>query len=384
MGVLARADVLDVEIGSAVVVYDPVAGRAHLLNDTGALVWHRCGALGSIDAVVADVVAQFPDRADVVERDVRAAVARFDERGLLGEAPLAPSPHPQVADAPGWVARDEPATWPTTRSFRVVGQQLAFRCSEPELVVAIDLVLDPLAVDGAPTTWFDIGPGADGTTDVWRADHHVQTHRHVEMVVESLPYLLNRIATDTVDAVVLHAAGIGTGGHAVALPAQPDAGKSTLVAAFVRRGATYLSDEAIGIGLGSRAVEPYPKRISLDADSVRAIDGFAPAGAPAADDRWHVDPRELHPDALITTHAPHSLARCVFPSYRPGAVANLEALSPVDAFLALVSNTFNLRATGQRGLATLAQVAQEVPCHRLEHGDVGPAVEAVDALVRQT
>jgi hypothetical protein len=128
--------------------------------------------------------------------------------------------------------------------------------------------------------------------------------------------------------------------------------------------------------LGTGELLGYPKRISLDAGS---LDLFPDVdrGAPGPDDRWHLDPRQLQRDALSASGSELTLALCVFPAYRAGAALSLERLSVEDAALALVHNTFNLRRTGQAGLETLVRIAEDVPCYRLEHGDVRSAVGAV-------
>jgi hypothetical protein len=56
----------------------------------------------------------------------------------------------------------------------------------------------------------------------------------------------------------VHAAAVAWRGRAIILPARPEDGKTTLTAALVRAGATYLSDEFAPIDDRGR-VHPYPK-----------------------------------------------------------------------------------------------------------------------------
>jgi hypothetical protein len=58
----------------------------------------------------------------------------------------------------------------------------------------------------------------------------------------------------------VHAGAVGWRGRAIVLPGRPEAGKTTLTAALVRAGATYLSDEFAPLDDRGRA-HPYPKAL---------------------------------------------------------------------------------------------------------------------------
>jgi hypothetical protein len=71
-----------------------------------------------------------------------------------------------------------------------------------------------------------------------------------------------RVAREARDRIFVHAGVVGHAGGALLLPGQSFTGKTTLVAALVRAGATYYSDEYAALD-SDGLVHPYPKPLSL-------------------------------------------------------------------------------------------------------------------------
>ena len=68
----------------------------------------------------------------------------------------------------------------------------------------------------------------------------------------------------------VHAGAVGWRGRAIVLPGRPEAGKTTLTAALVRAGATYLSDEFAPIDDRGKA-HPFPKPLWLVGSSKQRL-----------------------------------------------------------------------------------------------------------------
>ena len=67
------------------VVYDPRTQLLHVLNTTAAAVWSCCDGSRSAEEIateLAETLSDAPDRDQVVV-DVREALSRFSEEGLL-------------------------------------------------------------------------------------------------------------------------------------------------------------------------------------------------------------------------------------------------------------------------------------------------------------
>jgi hypothetical protein len=138
--------------------------------------------------------------------------------------------------------------------------------------------------------------------------------------------------------VFVHAGVVGWQGQALLMPGRSHSGKSTLVAALVRVGATYYSDEYAVLderGL----VHPYPLPLSLRAGpGARAI---------------------RHPVETLgggTASKPLPIGLVVVSRYKAGAIWRPRRLSAGHGILALLANTVSARRQPAMALGTLPRV----------------------------
>ncbi len=82
----ARGDVLLRPMGKEWVLYDPKTRQVHILNVSAALTWSALDGTTPVEAIADEVASEMREApaVEVVLADVRAAVARFREEGLLG------------------------------------------------------------------------------------------------------------------------------------------------------------------------------------------------------------------------------------------------------------------------------------------------------------
>ncbi len=129
-----------------------------------------------------------------------------------------------------------------------------------------------------------------------------------------------QVALNARDALFVHAGVVGWKGKALVIPGRSMTGKSSLVAALVRLGAAYYSDEYAVLDAEGR-VRPYPKALSLRTPSGRV-------------DRILVEALggRVGEDAL-------AVGMIVATTYRPGARRRLQRLTTGQAILRLIDNT---------------------------------------------
>jgi hypothetical protein len=118
----------------------------------------------------------------------------------------------------------------------------------------------------------------------------------------------------------VHAGVVGWEGRAIIIPGTSRSGKTTLVSALLRAGASYYSDDHVVFDLRGR-VRPYPKPLFVR----------GPGGSRM----------RLHPEAFGSTagHERIPVGLVVVTSYQPGAVWQPVPLSPGRAAMALLANT---------------------------------------------
>lgn len=159
----------------------------------------------------------------------------------------------------------------------------------------------------------------------------------------------------------VHAGVVGWRGRAILIPGRTYTGKTTLVAALVRAGATYYSDEYAVLDSRGR-VHPYPTPLSM---REKATGPARKVTAEALGGRVGVEPL---PIGLILASR-----------YHPGARWRARRLSPGEALLALLAETVAARSRPATALATLQQAASRAVALR---GMRGEADEVVGFLAK--
>ncbi|HXM53668.1 MAG TPA: hypothetical protein VN913_10355 [Candidatus Binatus sp.] len=174
-------------------------------------------------------------------------------------------------------------------------------------------------------------------------------HRHVQLFV----------AEHAPRRVFIHAGVVAWKGQAVVIPGRTHFGKSTLVAALLRAGATYYSDEfAVVDSLGR--IHPYPQLIGLRDGNGRSR-GFDPAEFSARVGRKPLMARLI----LVTRH-------------RTGARWRPQRISRGAGMLALLTNTVSARREPARALGSLNRLLAGATVLK---GSRGEAEAVVDHLV---
>jgi hypothetical protein len=166
---------------------------------------------------------------------------------------------------------------PSTVVFASHGVTIEIAVGDPRVEARVLAVLPPGWEHGDPalvSARFAIGPGGhvafDGVEILPAADDAVALG-----VLDAA--IRAAVALNAPEHVFVHAGVVAVDGHAIVLPGASLTGKSTLVAALVRAGASYFSDEFAVLD-ATGLVHPYPKPLSLrEPGSLAQVD--VPAGS---------------------------------------------------------------------------------------------------------
>jgi hypothetical protein len=173
--------------------------------------------------------------------------------------------------------------------------------------------------------------------------------------------LHHSVAVRTPKKLFVHAGVVGWRGRAIVIPGRSMTGKTTLVHALVRAGATYYSDEYAVFDARGR-VHPYPKPLSLR-------EGSDPL-------QRHVPVESLGGRRGV---GPLPVGLVVMATYQAGARWRPRVLSPGQAVLALLDHTVQARVRPRLVLDSLAKVAAGAVTLK---GKRGEAEEVAQSLLR--
>jgi hypothetical protein len=262
-------------------------------------------------------------------------------------------------------------------AFESHGVRIRVTSDLPEVEARIDDLLPPdwkpCAIESVEES-FGLIRDDNGAYVFTRGDSPVASNLDLEfglMMIETQIRIY--LGQEAPNRIFVHAGVVAAGNRTIVLPGRSFAGKTTLVAAFVRAGATYLSDEFAVLD-DQGLVHPYPTRLSIR-ESTEAVRPPGPAGPwvlPGARSHVHVD--EL---GGVSGDTALPVGAIVVTSYRPGAAWEPRELSPGRAALALLYNTVAALSRHEEALSVLSRATPGALLLEGDRGEAEPVVEEV-------
>jgi hypothetical protein len=247
-------------------------------------------------------------------------------------------------------------------AFEAFGVPFDIELSSPELAPRVQTALPPGArpIDTAPQKHrFGLLTNDGLTYGVVAPGNTVPGSSDVDIALEILASQLRSfVAAKAPNHVFVHAGVVERDGQAVMIPGPTFSGKTSLVAEFVRAGATYYSDEFAVLDADG-LVHPYAKPLSIRTNGVSQVD---------------------HDVSLLGGVAgsePLPVGLIILSGYLPGAVWDPQSPSPGEAVLALLSNTVTAE---ERPAEALSIVRKAVDGAVVLEGPRGEAAQVVEQL----
>lgn len=264
-------------------------------------------------------------------------------------------------------------------TFEAYGVKIRLRASSPELLTYLELMVPPGArllppaaasssssltvVSSSETAPQRMGivEELDGTYTVYRGEYPVHDGTGMELALVVLDSVVRSwVALHAIDRIFVHAGVVAHGDRAMILPGGSFSGKTTLVAALVKRGATYYSDE-FAVFDHDGLVHPYPKPLSI---------------RPEANDGGQVD---TPVEALggVTGDTPVPLGLAVVTYYVPGAEWRPRQLTRGEATLALLAHAVPAQSRSEQTMSVLSQAVDGATVLQGERGDADEFAETL-------
>ena len=226
--------------------------------------------------------------------------------------------------------------WRAARSVRVLGRRLRLESNRSEALDKLLELVPPMWIpcEGAPVERvYSLRVARERNGRTSPALHRLLENGETVTVAPSLDWVFKTfdwrlkayLAEHARQRVIVHAGAVGWKGRAIVLPGASMSGKTSLVAALLRAGASYYSDEYAVLDRRGR-VHPYPTPLQ-----VRDERTLMQTPRPAQDLGGEVGAKPL-PVGLI-----------VVSRYRPGARWRPRRLSRGEAMLRMVANAVSAR-----------------------------------------
>jgi hypothetical protein len=254
-------------------------------------------------------------------------------------------------------------------AFEAFGVRALVRTSHPEYLERVVVALPPGWRECAPADverQFEIYADSAGTYGLMRDGTALYSGFELDFAISLLEGELRvDVAKRAPDKVFIHAGAVAHKGRAILIPGESFSGKTTLVAALVRAGTVYYSDEFALLDENG-LVYPYAKRLSLrDHEHRQSEHDVASLGG-------------------VEGEEPLPLGAIIVTRYRPDAAWRPRRLSASEGAMRLLTSAIPARerpAEAMRAIARGAEGAIVLESERGEASAIAPSLLAqLDAL----
>ncbi|HEY7049793.1 MAG TPA: hypothetical protein VH373_21430 [Jatrophihabitantaceae bacterium] len=187
---------------------------------------------------------------------------------------------------------------------------------------------------------------------------------------------LTRLAVAHSPLLCVHAGVVSGPDGLIAIPGESGLGKTTLVAALLRAGFGYVSDEALALDRDSGAVTPFPRPLSLRGD-VWPLLGIAPAPPPDEE-------RLVPPAALERAAATDGRVRHVVLARRVPGPPRLAPAARGEAVQALLRRAFNHYRAPEASFRAVVAVVREADVWTATYADAPELAELLGQRLRHS
>lgn len=266
--------------------------------------------------------------------------------------------------------------------YRVLGVNVAVRCSDPDLRLLIQADWGQMASEDVPgdlnytvsriaeTAQFGLasfGQPAKSVADEGQLLHELQTDAIIS------------IQQHRQDLYFIHAAVAELDGAACIFVAESGAGKSTTLWGLLHHGWRYLSDELAPIQIASLQVHAYPRALCLKS---RPPERYPlPHAAVQTPHTFHVPVAKMPCDCRLD---PTPLAAAYFVEYcSEASVPEIQPIGAAEAAARLYADALNPLAHANAGLLGAVEISKRIPCYTLDTADLSATCELVTSHARR-
>ena len=258
--------------------------------------------------------------------------------------------------------------WVAESQYDILGTRFAVRSDDLEVAERVEGLLFPFrqepiqAVRSKNVFVLTKARPGDDRHHAFRDCKRVVRSESWTRVLDSFLGAINRRAIEEMVYFGVHAGVVALGARTIALPAASGTGKSTLVAACLKAGYRYLSDEALCVDYSTGLVASYPKPLNLSPWSLEALDVAFEPGSEGS--KTPIPPSEL--GEIADTGRP--LTDVIFAERTPGSPA-LTRLPTSEVMAGLLRYSFNHYKRPAEAFALVAAQARRCEGWALQYED---------------
>lgn len=192
------------------------------------------------------------------------------------------------------------------------------------------------------------------------------------------------IANHAHQYLIFHAAGLSKNNTMVIMPAPPGSGKSTLTAALMQEGWRLFSDELVLIDLKSGKAQAISRPINLKNNSIDVLADRYPEAhmSNKCHDTHKGTVALMKPTDISVNNIDTQLpaTHIVYPKYEQNSTTIVQPLDKSDAFMELITNSFNYHILYEQGFKVATQLVKSCNSLKLTYSNLDEAIAYFNCL----
>jgi hypothetical protein len=246
--------------------------------------------------------------------------------------------------------------------FESFGVTAEVETDDPELLASIREVLPPGWRPSTSAPQVRVGLSSAGVVTFNGVESAALEGGYSEPLMRLGSLVRHHMAVNSPSHIFVHAGVVSLDGAAVVIPGRSRSGKTTLVAALMRLGALYYSDEYAVVD-SDGAIHPYPKALSIRVEGAEHFGRFEPV-----------------PTGLVATE-PIAASLIVATKFKEGGPWSATPASGAQAAQTLLANTPAARSRPRDALVAVCAVARTARALSGQRGDADEAAERIRAAL---
>lgn len=194
----------------------------------------------------------------------------------------------------------------------------------------------------------------------------------LELAIRKDPYL-----------ILLHASGVSYNNHSIIFPAIGGSGKSTLCAALITKGFSYINDDVIPVAYDSGKLVSLPFCLGIKQGSWSVLKDYYPEiGEKHIFGRNNLKIKYLSPPLIRYTNKHYQPRFLVIPHYEEGSPCLLKKTSSTNGLKAIIEGeSLMTLPIKDNDIEYLVKWVDGLDCYKLEYSNLDEAITALTHLI---
>ena len=370
-----------IRIDNQSIIFSPSSHNIHFLNELSTIIWELYVTESlSIKEISEEISSAFNVPLDVAQQDVESTIKYWVS--IYSDTPYSEKKVPDELIP----ILDSLISYQHQIYIQLPSLSIKVNSNDTPSLQQIEIIFNHLIIK-------DITPPVDYEVYIIKSEEEFLiclNDRVLETAESSLhiPVMLHRAVTELACnhnewIAILHAGGICYEEQAIVFPAVGGSGKSTLTAALVQSGFTYLNDDVLPL-LKDRLITPIPVNMCIKSGSWQVLKKWYPEiNELEVYGRNNLQVKYLKPPSYdFKASAIHSRF-LITPKYKPQHEnVALQKISKVEALSAIIeSDSLIKKPLSKNNIKALVSWIEGIECYSLEYSNLDLAIEAIKNLV---